>query len=96
MSKPIPKSTLFRWPLSSALTGVIALLALCCLGGISPALAQGADTLPVVASFDEGIPAGFGPYNDAFDGSTIQILYGQGYIANLPSGETEPAAAGGE
>lgn len=36
------------------------------------------------------------PVNDAFDGSTIQILYGQGYIANLPSGETEPAAAGGE
>ncbi|MEM7130087.1 MAG: carbohydrate binding domain-containing protein [Chloroflexota bacterium] len=34
-----------------------------------PILAQESNTLPVVADFEGGIPAGFGPYNDAFDGS---------------------------
>ena len=29
--------------------------------------------------------------NNAFDGSTIQILYGKGYISNLPLSEEEPA-----
>jgi len=36
------------------------------------------------------------PVNDAFDGSTIQILHGKGYIANLPLPAAEPAAAAGE
>ena len=26
---------------------------------------------------------------DAFDGSTIEILYGKGYVSNLPLGEDE-------
>lgn len=48
----------------------------------------------VMEGFLEGCLGGASePVNDAFDGSSIEILYGSGYIENLPKAEDGEAAA---
>ena len=62
------------------------------LGAALPATAQGGEpggeVLPLIADFEGGLPAGFGPYSDAFDGSgsatTVDVTTPQQDLPMVP------------